>query len=120
MRLTSIFSCIMTMISNFRIFYLSNIYFQIFLCKYKNSCCSFVINIIFFFLKLVIFAAYSFKDLQNLLMRYLPLYTSRLFPMFFDTANTEKPDAICSLTFFVSEFSGLFLHPSILSIKHSA
>ena len=33
--------------------------------------------------------------------------------------DIEKPDGICSLTFVVDEFSGLFLHPSIFSIIHS-
>ena len=36
-----------------------------------------------------------------------------------DTVNIEKPDRICSLTFVVDEFSGLFLHPSIFSVKYS-
>ena len=36
-----------------------------------------------------------------------------------DFANIEKPNGICSPTFVVDEFSGLFLHPSIFSIKHS-
>ena len=33
--------------------------------------------------------------------------------------DIEKPDGICLPTFVVNEFSGLFLHPSIFSIKHS-
>ena len=36
-----------------------------------------------------------------------------------DTVDTEKLDEVCSPTFVVDEFSGLFLHPSIFSIKHS-
>ena len=36
-----------------------------------------------------------------------------------DIVDIEKPDGICSLTFAVYEFSGLFLHPEIFSIKHS-
>ena len=36
-----------------------------------------------------------------------------------DIVDIEKPDGICSLTFVVDQFSGLFLHPSIFSIKHS-
>ena len=36
-----------------------------------------------------------------------------------DIADIKKPDGICSLTFVVNEFSGLFLHPSIFSIIHS-
>ena len=31
----------------------------------------------------------------------------------------EKLHGICLSTFVVDEFSGLFLHPSIFSIKHS-
>ena len=33
--------------------------------------------------------------------------------------DIEKPDGISSPTFVVDEFSGLFLHPSSSSIKHS-
>ena len=36
-----------------------------------------------------------------------------------DTVVIEKPDGICSLTFVVDKFSGLFLHSSIISIIHS-
>ena len=36
-----------------------------------------------------------------------------------DIVDTENPDEICSPAFAVDEFSGLFLHPSIFSIKHS-
>ena len=32
--------------------------------------------------------------------------------------DIENPDGICS-TFLVSEFSGLFSHPSIFSVKYS-
>ena len=32
-----------------------------------------------------------------------------------DIVDIEKPDRICSLTFVIEEFSGLFLHPSIFS-----
>ena len=41
--------------------------------------------------------------------------------MLLNDANVDiqKPDGICSPTFFVDEFLGLFLHPSIFSIKHS-
>ena len=31
----------------------------------------------------------------------------------------KKPDGICLPTFIANEFSGLILHPSIFSIKHS-
>ena len=33
--------------------------------------------------------------------------------------DIEKPDGICLPTFVVNEFSGLFLHSAIFSIKHS-
>ena len=36
-----------------------------------------------------------------------------------DAVDIEKPYGICSLTFVVNEFSGLYLHPSIFSIKRS-
>ena len=36
-----------------------------------------------------------------------------------DIADIEKHDGICSFTFVVDETSGLFLHPSIFSIRHS-
>ena len=36
-----------------------------------------------------------------------------------DIVEIGKPDEICSLTFDVDEFSGLFVHPSIFSIIHS-
>ena len=54
-------------------------------------------------------------------MQSLPLYTSFLISMLLnhDIIDIEKPDGICSPTFVVDEFSGLFLHPSIFSIKHS-
>ena len=34
-----------------------------------------------------------------------------------DIVHIEKPDGICSPTFTVDDFSGLFLHPSIFSMK---
>ena len=36
-----------------------------------------------------------------------------------DIVELEKPEGICSLSFMLDEFSGLFLDPSIFSIKHS-
>ena len=36
-----------------------------------------------------------------------------------DIVDIEKPDRICSSNFVVDEFSGLFLHQSICSIKHA-
>ena len=63
----------------------------------------------------------SLKNLQNFFIQSSPLYTSCLFCMLLneDIVDTEKPDGICSLTFVVDEFSGLFLHPSMFSIIHS-
>ena len=37
----------------------------------------------------------------------------------YDIVYIEKPDGICSPTLVVDKYSGLFLHPSIFSIKHS-
>ena len=36
-----------------------------------------------------------------------------------DIVGIEKPDAISLFTFVADEFSELFLHPSVFSIKHS-
>ena len=128
MRSTPIFSFIMTMISNLRYFYLSNIYFQIIIYKYNRflhfhmiPAALLLIYSFFFFLKLIIFIACSFKNAQNFFIQFLPLYTSCLFSMLLneDIVDIEKPDGICSLTFVGHEFSGLFLHPSIFSVIHS-
>ena len=37
----------------------------------------------------------------------------------YDIVDIEKLDGTCSLTVVADEFSGLFLHPSVFSIKHS-
>ena len=53
-------------------------------------------------------------------MQSLPLYISCSFMVLNDdTVDIKKPDVIFSYTFVVDEFSGLFLHPSIVSVKHS-
>ena len=69
--------------------------------------------------KLIIFIALFLKDSQKFFMRYLPLYTSCLFSVSSnnDILDIEKPDGICSPTFVVGDFLGLFLHPSIFSNK---
>ena len=36
-----------------------------------------------------------------------------------DIVDIKKLDGVFSFTFVVNELSGLFLHPSIFSIKHS-
>ena len=59
----------------------------------------------------------SFKDLKNLFMWSLPIYTSCLLSMSLnDIVDIEKADEICSLNFVVDDFSGLFLHPSICKL----
>ena len=80
-----------------------------------------LINYFFFFLKLLIFIACSLKKSQNFFLQSLPLYTSFLLSMLLneDAVDIKKPDGICSLTFVVNEFSGIFLHPSIFSIIHA-
>ena len=35
-----------------------------------------------------------------------------------DIVDIEKPNGICSLSFVANEFAGLFLNPSVFSIKH--
>ena len=65
------------------------------------------------FLKLIISTVSFLKDLQNVFIQSLPLKILRLFSMFLDDdiVDSEKPNGMYSLTFVVSEFSGLFLHP---------
>ena len=67
----------------------------------------------FFFLKLIIFIECPLKNSQHVFMQSLPLYVSCLCSMLLnkDIVDIEKPDRICSLTFVVYEFSGLFLDP---------
>ena len=94
-----IFPCIITMISNLtRIFsfkYLfSNFSFQIkhvFATSY-DSCCSFVNNFIFFFLKLIIFIACSLKVSKKIFIQSLALHKLRLFFTLVndDTIDIEK------------------------------
>ena len=73
-----------------------------------------------FFLKLIILTASSLKNSQNFFIQPLHLYTSCLFSMLQneDIVDIEKPDGICSFTFVVDEFSGLFSHPSMFSFIH--
>ena len=128
MRSTSISPCMMTMISNFKKLFIFHIFiFKFFLtniadfCSFIFSSSSFVNNFFFSFLKLVIFIVHPLKNSQNLFVQSLPIYTSCFFSMLLNdnTVEIEKSDGICSPTFVVSEFWGLFLHPSIFSIKHS-
>ena len=55
----------------------------------------------FFFLKLIIFIAYSLKNPQNFFMQSLPLHTSSSFSMLLgsDIEGIEKHDELCSLIF---------------------
>ena len=75
----------------------------------------------FFFLKLIISVACFLKDSQNFFMQSLPLYASCLFSMLLNDNIVEmkKAEGICLPTFSVDDFSGLFIHPSIFSIKHT-
>ena len=52
-------------------------------------------------------------------MQSLPLYTACLFSLHFndDIVDIEKPDGTYIPTFVVDELLGLFLHPSVSSIK---
>ena len=64
----------------------------------------------------------SLTNSQNFFIQSLPLYTSCLFSMLLseDIIGIEKPDGISLLTFVVNEFSGLFLHSSIIIYSRSA
>ena len=54
-------------------------------------------------------------------MKSSPLYASYLFSTLLsdDFEDIEKRDGICLRTLVVDVLSGLFLHPSIFSIKNS-
>ena len=125
MRSTFLFSCIMALISDFTIFFIFQIFIFIFFfinitdcCIFVWSCCSFLNNFIFLFLKPIIFIAYCLKDSQNFFIQTLSWHTSCLFPMLLNekVVDIEKPDGICFLALAVDEFLGLFLYSSILSI----
>ena len=61
----------------------------------------------------------SFNDLQDFFMQFLPMNASCLFSLHDDIVDIVKPDRIYSLTFVVDHDFGLFLHPSIFTIKDS-
>ena len=73
------------------------------------------------FLKLIIFVSFTFQDPQNVSMNVLPLHTSYLFSLSLndDIVDIEKPYRVCSLTFVVEDYSGLFLHPPIFPTEDS-
>ena len=122
---TSIFTCLMTIVSGFTKFvffvYLSSNF--LFTNIITDFCFLYDFSFLIFnkFLKLVIFNVCSLKDSQNFFMKSLPLYLSSLFSTSSNNyiVGTEKPDRICSLTFVLDNISRLFLHPSIYSIKYS-
>ena len=109
---TSIFPCVITMISNFTIFfYLSHIHFEIVLYKYNRFLHFHMIPAVFFLItsfflfKINYSIACSLKDSQNFFIQSLALYTSCLLSTLLndDIVDTEKPDGICSPTFVVNE-----------------
>ena len=111
---TSIFSCIMAVISNFTNFYNFKIFifnffffftFFLFVCFFffafsYDFCYSFVNKFIFFFLKSINLITCFLKNSQSFLIQSLPLFTSRLLSMLLneDIVVIEKPDGICLLT----------------------
>ena len=126
MRSTSIFPCIRKIISTFTIFSILYIFIFKFFPTNLTHFCIFIgfhllIILFFFFLNLIISTACSLKDSQNVFMQSLPLYTPWLFSMLLndDIVDIEKGSGICSPTFAVDEFPGIFLHPAICSFKHS-
>ena len=85
MHSSSILSCIMTMISKFMIFFISQIFiFKFFFTSiidfWIDSCCSFFDNFIFFFLKLITFIAYCryWKAWWNMFTYFCCRWTFRI------------------------------------------
>ena len=117
----SILSCLMTMMSSFAIFFI----FQIFIFKFFFTnvidFCSSDNSFIYFFLRLIIFTACSYKFTKLFQTFSLPLNTSYLFSILLnqEIVDIEKPDGIFSLTFVVDEFLDYcYIHQSIHS-RHS-
>ena len=102
---------------NFPIFF----FFFSFCAFSYNSCCSFVNNLIFLFLKLIIFVSCSLKHSQYFfVLCNLELWIHHAYFLCYDDfEDIEKLDGICLPTVVVDKFSGLFLHPSIFFVKHS-
>ena len=124
----SIFPCIMTIISNFTIFFIFQIsVFKFFFTNITDlhfhiiHAALLFITSFLFFLKLIIFTVHTLKNTKNVVIQSLPPYTPCLFSMLLneDIVDIEKSDEIYSFTFVVDEFSELFLHPPIFSIIHS-
>ena len=113
---TSVFTYPMTMMSQLcHIFYHSFIYLQTpFLQMEQNfaysygSCCSFVNGIIFFFPKLIIFIACSFKDSQKIFMQSSSLHTLNMYRYI-----------LVHLLFLCMIFQHYFYIPLFFSIKES-
>ena len=54
-------------------------------------------------------------------MKFFPLHASCLFFMLLNEnfVDIERPGEMCSPIFVADEFSGMILHPTIFSVKHS-
>ena len=78
-------------------------------------------SFIFFFIKLVTFLALSLKDSQKILSCNHYLYRHHDCFLYLNDyiINIEKSNGIRSSKFVVNDFYGLFLHSSVLYIKHS-
>ena len=125
---TSIFTCKMTLVSNFLIIYTLRELFEdsfstniTYFCILMWSQFLFVIGNIFFFLKSIIFFAFSRKDSQYYFMQSFPQYKVCLFSMWSNAqvVDIEYLPGICSPIFLVEELSGLFAHSSVFLIKDS-
>ena len=70
---------------------------------------------------MIIFIVRSLKNLQKVFHVTSTMYTSCISHMFLSDsiADIGKSDRICSTTFVMDNFSGLFLYPSVFSIIDS-
>ena len=125
----------MTMICDFMIFFVIQIFIFKFFCTYITDFCIFISLLLIFcywfhiFLKKwIIFIASSLKDSQIYLRQSLPLYTLCLFSVLVidDIVDIKKPDGMCSTAFLKNNFKDSFFrffqdsHLPIFYKKHSS
>ena len=126
MRSTYILPCIMTMISNFTILFIFHILILNFFFNKNNRFLHFhmipaaLLLITYFFLIRInyLHCVLSSGFIKLIYAIFTTIYIILIFMLSNeDIVDIEKPDGICLPEFVTDEFSGLYLHPSIIFIK---